>query len=171
MSESGTIEAAKVGVARSPHWPTVERHFIESHPACAACGVTKGVQAHHVAPFHFCILVGRPDLELDPRNLVSLSESEKCLTEVNYHLLLGHADNFQSSNLLVVSDIPRFYGKIEEQIRADEVWRDRVRTRCKPWHEWTDQNKADFRAMLDEKYPLPEGVTPEMALVALVPHH
>jgi hypothetical protein len=30
------------------------------------------VQVHHIFPFHDCVALGRPDLELDERNLITL---------------------------------------------------------------------------------------------------
>jgi hypothetical protein len=32
---------------------------------------------HHIFPFHYCIALGRPDLELDDRNLITLCEDEQ----------------------------------------------------------------------------------------------
>ena len=34
------------------------------------------MQVHHVFPFHSCIALGLPDLELDLRNLITLREHE-----------------------------------------------------------------------------------------------
>jgi hypothetical protein len=163
-----TTEAAHHGVARSPHWPMAEHHFLREHPICDASGVSKGLQVHHVAPFHFCILVGRVDLEIDPRNFVVLSESEKGLAETNYHLLIGHANDFQSSNLHVREDAKVFYGQSEDAIKSSALWKQRVADRCKPWAAWTTMEKQDFRLTLDALYPLPAGVSPEQQLDALV---
>ena len=167
--DHGAIEAAKHGLARSPHWPMAEHHFLKEHPKCAASGVTTGLQVHHVAAFHLAALVGRVDLELDmSRNGIVLSESEKGLDETNYHLLLGHAKDFQSSNLNVREDVQRMYGWSTEQIEADPVWQSRVRNRCKPWAQWTDQEKTEFRTYLDNLYPLPAKMTPERYLELLI---
>jgi len=35
-----------------------------------------GLQVHHIFPFHYCIALGRPDLELDDRNLITLCEDD-----------------------------------------------------------------------------------------------
>ena len=57
---------------------------------------------HHIFPFHYCIALGRPDLELDDRNLITLCEDEAGKPGQNHHLLVGHLDDFESSNLAVV---------------------------------------------------------------------
>ena len=168
MTDNGALVAVQHGLTRSPHWPTVEHHFLTANPCCAASGLTKGVQAHHIAPFHFCILVGRPDLELYFPNLVPLSESEKGLSEVNYHLLLGHAGDFQSSNMDVLKAVMTFKGATTDQIMTSSIWQAMKLSRCQPWAQWTNQQKTDFRVLLDTLYPLPTGVSPEQHLALLV---
>jgi hypothetical protein len=50
------------------------------------------VQVHHVRPFHL-----RPELELDPDNLISL-----CMAEGRHcHLAVGHGGDFKAYNLHV----------------------------------------------------------------------
>ena len=167
--DHGAAAAAIHGIGRSPHWPMAEKHCLANNPVCAASGIKTGLQVHHIFPFHFCILVGRPDLELDmQRNGIVLSESEKSLTEVNYHLLLGHAGFFQSSNLFVREDVKTFFGQTERQIAANPLFASRVENRCKPWDQWTAQQKTDFRAKLDQQCPLPVGITPEQQVETLV---
>ena len=154
MSVHGTDEAAIHGVKRSDKWHRVEKDFLAKNPTCAASGITVGNQAHHVIPFHFCILLGRPDLELDERNLINLSESEKGLKETNYHLLIGHADSFKSSNIHVREDAIAFYGKSADEIINSITWQDRVKDRLKSWDTMTDDDKKTLRALMDELYPL-----------------
>jgi hypothetical protein len=145
-----------------------EKHCLKLQTVCAASGVKTGLQVHHVEPFHFCILAGRPDLEIDARNFIVLSESEKGLSETNYHLLIGHANDFQSSNMTVRDDAKTFFGMSEEAIKSDERWLSREKARCKPWSSWTDQQKSDFRLCLDTLYPLAAGQTPQQRLDELV---
>jgi hypothetical protein len=75
-----------VSAKRSSHWPTVERHFREAHPTCAACGSKDRLNVHHIRAFHLF-----PKLELDPNNLITL-----CMSKTECHLKLGHGDDFHA---------------------------------------------------------------------------
>lgn len=77
---------------RSPHWPAVRRAHLKAHPTCAACGARAvlGMQVHHEKPFHL-----DPELELDPKNLITLCER---LTGPECHLRIGHGGSFQLYN-------------------------------------------------------------------------
>jgi hypothetical protein len=82
-----------------------------------------GLQVHHIFPFHYCIALGRPDLELDDRNLITLCEDEAGKPGQNHHLLVGHLDDFESSNLAVVRmRRGAFYGMDAEAIKSDMTW-------------------------------------------------
>jgi len=76
--------------ARSPRWPAARRKHLRSNPSCAACGSRVGVQVHHEKPFHL-----RPDLELDPGNLISLCEF---VGGLECHEMLGHGGNWKKAN-------------------------------------------------------------------------
>ena len=141
---------------RSSAWPHVEKAVLHLHPWCAACGPDKrdkGLQVHHHLPFAYCTALGRPDLELDPRNLLVLCETEHNDPEANHHLLLGHLGNFKSDNVHVAEDIALFAGMDAAAIQADPRWLARKAARLKPLHEMTDQDKADFRALMDAMFP------------------
>lgn len=141
---------------RSPAWPHVEKVVMHLHPHCAACGpdkAAKGRQVHHVLPFHYCVALGRPDLELDPRNLIVLCETEQGDPEANHHLLLGHLGNFKSDNVHVADDVSLFAGLDAAAIEADPRWLARKAARLKPLDQMTDQDKADFRALMDAMFP------------------
>ncbi len=60
---------------------------------CEISGATTDLEAHHIIPFHYCIWLDLPQLELEPRNLIVLSGSP-----INYHLLLGHLGDFSTYN-------------------------------------------------------------------------
>lgn len=139
---------------RSSHWKKVEKKQLEKEPNCRACGTSGGVQVHHIFPFHYCIALGRPDLELDLRNLVTLCESNKEHSEQNHHLLLGHYDDFQSSNLDVLRDIITFKGMDAQSIRESSIWLERKKGTLKPLHLMTDQDKQDFIQRMNSTYPL-----------------
>ena len=66
---------------------------------CAACGRTTHLQVHHIEPFHL-----RPELELDPANLITL-----CMGSYECHLVIGHGDSFRCYNPNVVEDAKKFY--------------------------------------------------------------
>jgi 5-methylcytosine-specific restriction enzyme A len=82
------------GAKRSSHWPTVEKHFREGHPTCAACGSKNRLNVHHCKPFHL-----DPSLELDPNNLITL-----CMDTKECHLHIGHGGSFKQYNPNVRKD-------------------------------------------------------------------
>lgn len=109
---------------RSPEWPRVEKEHLLHEPACVACGHRgKGLQVHHIKPFHL-----HPSLELDPRNLITLCE----IKGRDHHLLLGHLDDWEAYNPNVRDDVKRFHGKTALQIRANTTWQKEVAKR--PFH-------------------------------------
>ena len=69
---------------RSPKWPTVRKHHLERFPTCAACGCDKDLDVHHIIPFSI-----KPELELDPNNLISLCSSSNEFG-LNCHHVMGH---------------------------------------------------------------------------------
>ena len=154
MIDHGAAAAAVHGISRSDKWPAVERAFRYLHPSCAACD-SLDVQIHHVRPFHYCILAGRHDLELDPRNLISLCESEKGLTAQNHHLLLGHLDDFQSYNPSVRLDALTFDSMAEAGIKMNPAWQVEEHNRPKLWPDMSADERAAFRATIDAMYPAP----------------
>jgi 5-methylcytosine-specific restriction endonuclease McrA len=74
-----------ISAKRSNKWPTLEKHFKEAHPTCAACGGTKNLNIHHCLPFHVY-----PEKELDPNNLITL-----CIGPKECHLRIGHGGSFK----------------------------------------------------------------------------
>jgi len=160
MSKSGTDVAEEHGIRRSSHWPTVEKHFKQANPFCLACGKDKpqhpaDIQVHHRIPFHFCILLGRPDLELDPRNLVGLCETETGPQLPNHHLLLGHLDDFKSYNVEVLDDASvTFAGLSKEDILASAPWIAKKANKPVAWAQMTDDGKKALRKLMDTWYPV-----------------
>lgn len=120
--DHGAHVAARFGIARSPRWPSVANAHLLVQPFCVACGprsrhVTHK-QVHHMFPFHYCVRLGRPDLELDHRNLIAL-----CRSGPNHHLLLGRLDDFESANLSVVRHARHtFHGMSAAQLDASNAW-------------------------------------------------
>ena len=62
---------------RSSEWVGVRNEFVRLHPRCEACGSGYNLNVHHVEPFHL-----RPDLELEPSNLITLCRE--------HHFRIGH---------------------------------------------------------------------------------
>lgn len=154
--DRGAAEASRHGIARSPKWRAVEKKFLKENPICVACGkVTKsGLQVHHIFPYHYAIALGRPDLELDPRNLTVLCEDEKGKKSEDHHLLLGHLDNFKSSNLDVVTDARKvFHGMDEKEIQTSPAWLSLLPTRMKALDHMTAAEKKALRAQMDREMP------------------
>lgn len=151
--DHGDDEAFRtIGQHRSTHWPKVEKAFRKLHPQCVACVVKsiKHVQIHHRFPFHYCVALGRPDLELDMRNLITLCEHEG---GPEHHLLLGHLDDFKSSNLHVAEDAITFRGMSAAQIQADKRWITKEAARLKPLDQMTAADKASFKKLMNATFP------------------
>jgi 5-methylcytosine-specific restriction endonuclease McrA len=112
--DHGAEVASKYGKARSPEWPRVAHEHLLHEPACVVCGHRgKGLQVHHIKPFHLY-----PELELDPHNLITLCE----VKGRDHHLLVGHLDDWESYNLNVRDDTRRYHDENAKQIRANPAW-------------------------------------------------
>lgn len=142
-----------LGFVRSSRWPAAEREHKKSWPNCIVCGTTKGIQVHHIFPFHFCVALGRPDLELDQRNLASVCETNATVREQNHHLLIAHLDNFKSANVGLLRDAKVFHGMTARQIENSPLWVARKAGRLKLLTEMTASEKRDLRALMDKTFP------------------
>ena len=156
--DNGAKVALSHGVLRSPHWHYVEETFLHDNPNCIACQEKDygkvGVQIHHaIVPFHLAILCGRPDLELDPRNLVSLCETEHNKPASNHHLLLGHLKDFASWNKDVREDAKKYFGLTEAEILAHPDYMEKVKSRPDPIQEKSPENLAKLKEWLDQTLP------------------
>ena len=91
---------------RSPEWPTVRKHFLESHPTCEACGegADAELEVHHVVPYHM-----DPSKELCPDNLITLCNKHE------HHILFGHLQDFKSFNKTVREDAATWLKKIKNR--------------------------------------------------------
>lgn len=151
-------EAARHGIKRSDEWPRVEKEHLQLEPHCAACkpgtNTGAGLQVHHKFPFHYCIALGRPDLELDQRNLISLCEDEAGRPAEDHHLLVGHLDNFKSSNLVVDADArTAFYGMTADEIKKDPRWIAKKGDRLKLLDEMSQDEKDAFTKLMNTTFP------------------
>ena len=89
---------------RSPRWPTVREAHLLRHPTCAACGGTKGLEVHHLLPYHRF-----PEKELDEANLLTLCEHHGC------HYAFGHLWNWNGINVDAVLDARKMLAKRERR--------------------------------------------------------
>ena len=106
--------AGKPAVRRSSRWPATRKVHLLLEPSCQACGARERLEVHHVIPVHVAQVLGRPELELDPRNLITLCEG----AVVNCHLLFGHLRLWQSWNHQVREDVETWLRKIRSRPTA-----------------------------------------------------
>jgi 5-methylcytosine-specific restriction protein A len=93
----------RAGIHRSPLWPRVRLAKLREQPACAATGIKTELEVHHIRPFHL-----HPELELDPSNLIVLTEH----ASFNAHFWIGHLGDWRSFNVDVIADAARLLEKI-----------------------------------------------------------
>ena len=134
---------------RSSEWPRVEREHKLKQPRCLVCGCDVQLNVHHKYPFEFVVAVGRPDLELDERNLFSLCTEQA----EQHHVLIGHLDDYKSYNPHLEQLIALCRGLTSAQIRAFKDWADAKTLRPKELKDWTDADKAALKAELDKYMP------------------
>jgi len=94
------------GATRSSGWSGVRKTHIKQYPKCAVCGVTKKLSVHHKKPFHM-----HPELELDPKNLVTLCES----AGMQCHITFGHLGDYKCVNNSVDKDIKIWNDKVNKR--------------------------------------------------------
>lgn len=94
---------------RSPHWHRVRDEHLAAHPTCAACGGRAHLNVHHIQPFHLF-----PDLELDPKNFITLCENP----DRHCHIRVGHSWNFSAYNPHVVEDAARELDRLQNRLTA-----------------------------------------------------
>lgn len=136
--------------ARSTHWESFEIAYRLKFPACAVCGGTDCVQVHHVMPFDFCKRVGRDDLELDTRNLITLCNA----AGKRHHLLIGHLGSFLSYNSDLFRDVAKMKNSSELMIRSDPDWKAEAASRPKTLARMEGQDFSLFRQHLDFCFPV-----------------
>jgi 5-methylcytosine-specific restriction enzyme A len=80
---------------RSSDWPALERRVIEEEGGCRVCGTTRGLEAHHLKPFHLY-----PELEMLRANLMALCRP--------HHLEFGHCGDWRAWNPSAAEDAARW---------------------------------------------------------------
>jgi len=156
FSDNGKKVASSHGLKRSSHWATVEKHFLEKNPVCVACAektFLHGIfahQVHHIFPFHYAVLLGRPDLETDFRNLITLCQ----VPQFQHHLLLGHLGDFHSYNPDVIKFVTDYRGLVKEDIVKSEFYKKTLEQKPKPFDLLTTQEKEEMLNKLNIDFPL-----------------
>lgn len=149
--DPGTVVTYHNTIPRSDKWPAVEKAHLQMQPACVACGATSGLQVHHMLPFHFCVQLGRPELELDQRNLITLCDE----TVNSHHLLLGHLQDWQSYNPNVHADIAGPLKSLSAaQIESDPTWQSEKQQRPPDLEHMSDTDIATLKQLMATWYPL-----------------
>ena len=92
---------AEKGARRHKSWRKVRLEHLEKNPTCFICGGKKKIEVHHIIPFYLA-----PDMELNPKNLMTLCENKKY--GINCHLLVGHLGNYRRINPNVNGKAPCF---------------------------------------------------------------
>ncbi|GEM_PF-2797795 len=149
---------------RSPDWPQVEAQHLKIQPYCVCCGRLKsgpGLRVHHIIPYQICHHIGRPDLELDERNLITLCEGP--MSE-NHHLVVGHLQSLLSYNLEVAVDARfTFYGLNRTQILENPWWLSKVTHRPEGLEEMTGYNRDWLINYANDRFPRKAPASPETA--------
>lgn len=146
------------GLERSNKWPALARRITKLVNACACCGKsygpkTAGLNVHHLYAFHDCVLAGRPDLELDERNLIVLCQNESGVPTEQCHITAGHLADFQSFNPTLKADLKKWKGKSMAEVKATAEWKEKSKKRPKTYSKMTPAQQTAFRKMLDKKLP------------------
>lgn len=157
-ADYGARVAAAFGIHRSPRWSEVAKEHLARQPTCVCCRYNaeskRSVQVHHIFPFHYCIALGRSDLELDERNLITLCGKSHAGTGENHHLWVGHLDNFQSSNLLVVHDAEKtFFGMPAKNFKNDKRWQRHWLKRLKPLELMDERDRTALVTLMNRRMP------------------
>jgi len=98
---------APKGAKRASQWRKLRKAHLQQNPICEVCGSHTKVEVHHIVPFHLA-----PDLELNPKNLITLCERKKY--GINCHLLIGHLGNYRNVNPNCVIDAKTWNMKLEK---------------------------------------------------------
>ena len=159
--DNGLIAAKKSTniTDRNPLWPEIEKEHLKKQPYCVACGkhvkYAKGLQVHHIIPFHVVIALGRPELELDERNLMTLCENEEGVETQDHHLLLGHFNDWESFNYIVEQDsLKTFHSMPDAQIKANVKWKKEKTTKPKHFDKMTLVEKDELTKYINKRFPL-----------------
>ena len=93
------------GKPRSPHWQTFREKFLQQNNFCAACGIKKFLQVHHIKSY-----CQHPELELEWDNLITLCQAPGRF----HHFGIGHLYNYDRCNPHVREDAAFWLKRFQE---------------------------------------------------------
>jgi len=139
---------------RSPQWPAVKNAHLAKENGCVACKLQGPglLQVHHIIPFQYCTAIGRPELEFNPANLMTLCEGPGTK---EHHIAIGHLGDFQWFNQEVETDISGPWKDLDnETIEGDADYNSRRRWPAKPL---SADDINNLTALMVERYgPKPQ---------------
>lgn len=156
--DHGAEVALEIGLKRSSRWKKARREHLKKQPWCVACKKQhnglfvgflrffRGVQVHHIFPFHIVRALDRGDLECDSRNCVTLCK--------DHHRVLGHFNDWNSYNPYVKHLAIRFFGRPIRDILNDPEWLRFREERKRDIRFLSSVELSELRAKLDEKLPI-----------------
>ncbi len=142
---------ADSGHRRSAKWHARRLVHLKRQRACLVCGSANPLwlEVHHKYPFHFVVELGRPDLELDERNLYTICDQH----EDKHHLLVGHLGDYRSYNPKLEYTLAMTRGLLASQIQSLREWQTLAHTRPKPLPEMSPVERKELKTLLDALYP------------------
>ena len=144
--DHGAADAARHAIARSPELPTARSAQLAKNPHCVACkpGTNLGaaLQVHHIFPFH---IAWRRDALASSSTGATSSCSARprpAKPSENHHLLIGHRDDFQSSNLDLAGDaVATFRALSALDTKANATWTTKRSAGLPPLENVTPEEK------------------------------
>ena len=150
MPDHGALAALEHGHKRSPLWPKRQKLHLAKQPVCIVCGLDHPLNVHHKYPFHFVVALGRPDLELDERNLFTMD----VLPSEEHHILIGHLGDYQSFNPNLEEMAAACRHLLASQIRCMPSFIEAEKNRPKRLDKMSRREKDALRDELDRLFPL-----------------
>jgi hypothetical protein len=150
LEDHGALAALDHGFKRSPHWHNVQKLHLLKQPGCIVCGFQHTLNVHHKYPFHYVVALGRPDLELDERNLFTLD----VLPTEEHHLLIGHLGDYQSFNPNLEQMAATCRHLLASQIRSMPSFIEAEKQRPPRLDKMSQKEKDALRDELDRLFPL-----------------
>lgn len=159
--DAGLLVAQTIGITeRSSKWATFQKNYLIKNNYCITCGKAKkytnnnGLQVHHIIPYHICIELNRPDLELDERNLITLCQTDFDIKTENHHLLIGHLNDWESFNKTVLPNAKlNFHSQTSQKIKLNAKWLKKTFKRPKRINDMSSIEKEALKKYINKRFP------------------